>query len=144
MVLKNIYLKEKIVNHITKKGKKEISEKLFFKSLKLNQKSSLKDFNKMVKLAILHASPIITVKRLQKNKRKSKEFPFIVQKRIRMFLAINLIISYARNKRTGFTDCLNEEITNSASNNSFMLRNMNENQENHLNLKKYVYYRWLF
>ena len=141
---KSTYFKKKIENYINKKGKKELSEKLLFKSFKLAQKSSLKNLNRLLKLAILHSAPILKVKKLQKKKRKPKEFPFIVKKKIRVFLAVNSIIFHARSKNANFTSRFYQELFNSAAKNGEVLRNNNDTQEYSLRLKKYVHYRWLF
>ena len=140
MLKKPINIKEKIKNHIIKEGKKELSEKLLLKSLKLNQKSSLKDSSSLVKLATLQTAPVIKIKRL----RRSREFPFIMREKVRVFLAVKSIISYARSKRAGFITSFHEEMSNFALNDSTLLKSKIENQEYCLGLKKYVYYRWLF
>lgn len=138
--MKRINLKKKIQNYIHKKGEKELSEKLLFKSIKLTQKASYKNFIDILKLAIINLAPIMQVKQLKRKRKRLKEFPFIPSKRIRLFSAVTLIIKNAKLKSTKFSIALSKDFVTYSAKASESLKT---NQEYALKLKKYVHYRWL-
>jgi len=72
---KIIILKNKIVNVFMKNGNKYISEKMLLKSLKLVQKSSKKNFEYLIKLAVINTTSTFKLNEqvIKKGKRKSKK-----------------------------------------------------------------------
>lgn len=60
---KTIALKNKIVNVFMKNGKKHTGEKNLLKSSKLLQKSSRKNFQNLVQLAIINTTSALNSKR---------------------------------------------------------------------------------
>ena len=71
-------LKKKFLTHILQNGEKQISEKIFTKSLKSIQKFQKKSHNEIIKLALANATPIFKIVKLKNKKRKKnsvKEIP---------------------------------------------------------------------
>lgn len=94
-------IKNKFLNILNKKGKKEKAEKLFKKSCKLTQKNYLKNFNEIIKSAITNLSPIANVGFISIKKRrkvKKKEKTYILKPNKRIFFSITTIIKSAKKK----------------------------------------------
>ena len=71
-------LKKKILTHILQNGEKQISEKIFTKSLKSIQKFHKKSHSEIIKLALASATPIFKIVKLKNKKHKKnsvKEIP---------------------------------------------------------------------
>jgi ribosomal protein S7 len=96
-------LKGKIINYQIKNGNKRTCEKTLLQCLKSFQKASLKNYKKVVKLAIVNTAPIFLIKEIKKLKkrRKKKEvmIPFIPKKNLRISHSIkNIVIEALKRK----------------------------------------------
>lgn len=67
-----IQLKNKFINHFLQNGNKKKCEGILLKSFKNLQKFSKKPYKKVVKLAIINASPVFRIVMLRKKKEKNK------------------------------------------------------------------------
>jgi ribosomal protein S7 len=76
--MKDQKLKKKLLGHISRSGKKQVSEKTFTKSIKFIQKSQKKFHREIVKLAILNSTSmfrVITLKNKKRRKNSVVEIP---------------------------------------------------------------------
>jgi ribosomal protein S7 len=135
-------LKYKLYNYLLLKGNKNKCEKIVLKSSKLIQKFSNKNHKDLIKIAIINNSPVMQIKQIKRKRKKLKEFPLILSKKIRIFLAIKLILKIS-NKTTRFSNILKKEILLSAAYQSNNVKTTTTTQEQALKLKKYAHYRWV-
>ena len=146
-------LETKISNHLMFNGKKKTSEKIFLKSSKLIQKSITKNQKDLIKLAFINVSPIVKLKQELKKKTKrkkqnAKEFPYIIKKHNRIFLAIKSILKNSNNKEyktSSFYVTLKQIILLNSQNKGNLIDNKYNSYESALKKKKYIYikYRWI-
>lgn len=115
--MKNIAIKNKLINHLMRNGEKKTSEKILLQSLKELQKASLKQTKKLLKTALINTAPvfklhIIKNKKQKKKNRKIKTIPFFIYNNTsRVSLAIKFILETVTSKKaTNFYLKLNEEI----------------------------------
>ena len=145
-------LQKKLINHVTKNGKKHKSEKTIIKSFKIAQKSQKKNHGKITKLSILNTIPIFKVIKLTNKKRKkksTKEIPTLVSNYTsRVSLGLKYLIkttanTKTQNKQTTFFKKFKNELllgTISENNANTMKNNI---QTTALQEKKYFrFYRW--
>ena len=81
-----LILKKKIINILTKKGKKATVEKVFLKAIKTLQQEHNKSTEKLIKLAVYHSlSPfkILTFRQKTKKKKKKSERSTVLYKKLR-------------------------------------------------------------
>jgi len=113
--------KNKIVNVFMKNGKKHTCEKILLKSSKLLQKSSKKNFQNLVQLAVINTTSAFKLNEqvMKKGKRKSKKVTpsFIIKDSLRIMTALKFIKNTVqKNKRsTNFYKNLANEILVSSS-----------------------------
>jgi len=113
---KIIGFKNKIVNVFMKNGKKHTSEKILLKSSKLLQKSSKKNFQNLVQLAIINTTSAFKLNEqvMKKGKRKSKKVTplFIIKGSLRIMTALKFIRSTVQKNKssTNFYKNLANEI----------------------------------
>jgi len=118
---KTIVFKNKIVNVFMKNGKKHTSEKILLKSSKLLQKSSKKNFQNLVQLAIINTTSAFKLNEqvMKKGKRKSKKVTpsFIVKDSLRVMTALKFIRNTVQKNKssTNFYKNLANEILASSS-----------------------------
>ena len=118
---KAIIFKNKIVNVFMKNGKKYTCEKILLKSSKLLQKSSKKNFQNLVQLAVINTTSAFKLNEqvMKKGKRKSKKITpsFIIKDSLRIMTALKFIKNTVqKNKRsTSFYKNLANEILASSS-----------------------------
>jgi len=118
---KTIILKDKIVNVLMKNGSKHTSEKILLKSSKLLQKSSKKNFQSLIQLAIINATSTFKLNEqiVKKSKRKSKKITpsFILKNSLRTMTALKFIKTAVCEKGNsiGFHKNLTKEILTSSS-----------------------------
>jgi ribosomal protein S7 len=142
-------LKHQIFNHLMINGNKETCEKIFLKSSKLLQKSLFKNHKVFVKIAIINSSPIMNIMQIKINKKNKKEnikeYPYIIDSKIRKSLAIKFIVEILNQKKKKskslYLNLLKEFVKNS-QNNSNALKKKEDLQKKALLNKKYLYYRW--
>jgi small subunit ribosomal protein S7 len=147
-MIKKLYLKHKIFNHLMINGNKETCENIFLKSSKLLQKSLIKNNQEVIKIGIINSSPVVSVKqtRLKKGKKKTiKKYPFVLDLENRIALAIKFILETVKQKEKKssylYSNLKQEIEANSQSNGSAVKRKENLQKDALLN-KKYAYYRW--
>ena len=126
------------------KGKKHTAENIVFKNLKLLQKSLLKkNFEAIMKLSVVNCSPTLYVKQIQRKRKKSIEFPFLLQPNKKIFYGLrNLINSCRKTRLNKFFINFNEEIVKISTKNSLVFKSkINLHQEAFVK-KKFANYRW--
>lgn len=142
-----IYVKNKIINHLISDGKKNISEKLLLKAIKELQKTSLKQSEKLINLAIILSIPVFKVHKMVKKtkKKKIREIPVIISsKKARISSSIKFILNALKEKSLKhFYIKFYQEIVSNTKNESLAILNKNKIQKSAL-LKKhfFYYYRW--
>lgn len=138
-----VKLKIQIYNLFLLNGNKNICEKLFLKTIKVIQKLSKKNSIDLIKLAVINNSYSIEIKKLKRKRKKIKEFPYIPNKKTRIFLALKNILSISKNKHDNFHNKLKQQILESSKNAGVSIKKKEAVQEQSLKLKKYAHYRWL-
>jgi len=148
MKQKEITIKNKIANHLTKNGKKSVSETILLKSIKEIQKVSSKQTSELIKLAILFATPIFKLHTTSNKKRKKKtniqdtRIPTLIQsENARTSLAIKFLVEGAsRSKKRGLSQKLTQELINGASQSSNAVEFKRETQKGALTQKHFLKY----
>ena len=136
-------LKDVLLNHLVINGNKQTSEKLFLKSIKLSQKRLKKDHRDIFKSAIVLSSPIVGLKSVSKGRKQSKDFPFVLHKRIRISLAIKLILhTVNKTSKASFSSDFINEIILASQNVSSSTRSKQEIHSIVFLVRKYANYRW--
>jgi ribosomal protein S7 len=144
-------LKSKIINHNIKNGNKRTCEKTLLKCLKYFQRTSFKNYKKIIQLAIVNTTPIFLlkqIKELKKRRKKKVVIPFIPKKPLRISYSIKNIVLEASNKKNFEQKKSNyknlaQEILLSASKKSETVKKKNETQEQALKRKKQLArFRW--
>jgi small subunit ribosomal protein S7 len=147
-MIKKLYLKHKIFNHLMIHGNKETCENVFLKSSKLLQKSLIKNNHEVIKIGIINSSPIVNIKqmRFKKGKKNSvKKYPFVLDFENRTALAIKFILETVKQKeKKSFYLYLNltQEIEANSKNEGSAVKRKENLQKDTLLNKKYAYYRW--
>ena len=142
-------IKQNIYNLIMKNGKKQTSEKLFLKSLKVFQKKlKIKNSNHIIKTSIINGAPLTKLKMVNRNKKRRNKhnitFPYLLTFNQKISISIkNLILETQKKKNSKhFFENLFNEILNISNKRS----NVNEkvyNQHTEAFLKKkFSNYRW--
>lgn len=101
MIKSELKIKEKLLNHIMKKGRKETCEKILLKSVKQLQKETLKKALNVVKGALINVIPVFKINTIEIKKKKRKktireEPVFLVFNKSRISEAIKLIIKASK------------------------------------------------
>lgn len=142
---KNTTLKNKFINHLVVKGKKNKSEIIILKSFKTLQINSKKASKRLFQLALIFNTPIFKINIIEKKKRKkqkAKIIPaFIFNKKSRISHAIKLIINTTKNNNNSIFHELTNKILISSQNKEVEIKKKNQNQifsKRHL----FKYYRW--
>ena len=141
-------LKKKLLTHILKNGRKQISEKILTKSFKLIQKSQKKSHNEIVKLAILNLTPMFRVIKLKNKRRKKKsikEIPAFLSNDIyRTSWGLKYLTKSSMQKTSGvFFKEFKHKILSNATSEGSAVAFKNELQKKALPRKKYFkHYRW--
>lgn len=139
-----ITLKNKIYNYIMFKGLKNISEILFLKSIKKVQKNFKKNHKYILKLLIVNNSPIIFLKKIKRKRRISREFPYILSKKIRIFLSFKNFFMYIKKrfKRNFYEKFYTEIISYLKDKNNDIIKEKKNLYNYAFTKKKYSKYRW--
>lgn len=137
--------KKKLLNHILKNGKKQISEKIFKTCNKLLQKSQKKSHNELLKQTILNTTPAFKIISLKKRKGKV-EIPVFLSSIIhRTSWGIKSLVKTVKISKQNnvFFKQLKSEIESSFRAESKTVKTNEELQQQILQKKKYFkYYRW--
>lgn len=143
-----MFTKDKITNHLTKKGKKTKSEKILNKSIKELQKNSKKQTKRLIQLSLILSSVIFkirTIKNKKNKKRKARIRPtFIANQNKRFSFAIKLIVLTAKeNSINCFHNKLKDEFFSTALFKSHFIKKRKEVEKQALKQKHlFKYYRW--
>jgi len=138
-------MNKKIINQVLVNGKKITSEKIWIRSIKFFDKSFVKDHKKLINRALINETLLLKIKELtQKKKRlQSKEFPYIVNNKNRILLALKFFLNKTKNKnemkiyKKLVIDVL------AVANKSGVSTNKRKSLYEYAYLKKkYFYYRW--
>jgi ribosomal protein S7 len=142
-------LKKKLLNHITKNGKEQISEKTLTKSFKHTQKYKKKNHNKIIKLSILNTIPAFKIVKLTNKKRRKKsvkEIPTLLsnyESRTSWGLKYLVEASAPQAQRGAFFTKLENEFLLAAASESSAVTLKDSVQTEALQGKKYFrFYRW--
>jgi len=127
-----------------KNGKKRTGEKILLKSSKLLQKSSKKNFQTLVQLAIINTTSAFKINEqvMKKGKRKSKKITpsFIVKDSLRIMTALKFIKSTVQKNKssTNFYKNLASEVLASFSSKSQSIEQKTKLQTQILLNKRYL------
>jgi ribosomal protein S7 len=144
-----MFTKNKIINHITQKGKKTKSEKILNKSIKELQKTSKKPIKKLIQLSIILSTIMFktrTIKNKKNRKKKAIIRPIFIPKQNKRFsFAIKLIINTAKANYTNYLhNKLKEELFLITQLKSNLIKTKKELEKQALNKKHlFKYYRWI-
>ena len=138
------FLRSKILKNLISSGSKTISEKLLKKSIKNIQKSSRKNHIEILKKALINSSPVMAIKKIGKNKKKSREFPFLIGKNLRLSLGLKHILETLKNKQKlkNFYNEFSTELILTSQNKSITAKLKNNVHEQTFLKKKYANFRW--
>jgi len=144
-----ISLKQKLVNILMVSGNKKTGEKILIKSLKLLQRSVIKNHINLIQLAVINTTPTFKINQqlLKKGKRKSKkDIPtFITNDLLRIMLSLKFIKGASTKSQisTSFYKNLTQEIVASSALKSQSIEQKNELQKQTLINKRYLSkFRW--
>jgi len=147
--MKEIKLKKKLGNHITKNGKKQISEKILTKTFKRIQKCQKKFYVGIVKLSLTNATPSFKMVELTDKKRKKKsvkEIPtFLSNYKYRTSWGMKYLtkVSNLQKNQSTFLKKMKNELLITAKSDSQAITLKNNFQSKVLQEKKYFkFYRW--
>lgn len=141
-----IKVKDKILNHLLRDGRKKTSEKILLQGFKELQRLSKKRSTKLIELAIICSMPIFKIHKHEKNKRKKKdirEVPTLVEsKKARVSLAIKLILKGLKSKKLNCSYVkFHNEIFSAAKGEGFAVQVKNEVHKQGLSKKFSFYYQ---
>jgi ribosomal protein S7 len=141
MKLKTI--KHKITNRLLINGKKQISEKIFQKSLKLIQKNQKKkSFSNIIKIALINSAPSLYLKQIKRKPTTQIEFPFLLTNDLKIFYSSKFIVNSSKKKNNFFYKNFSLELLNSAQNIGESVKKKKELHKLSFQKKKYTNYRW--
>lgn len=135
-------VKKKIINHTLKNGKKQISEKLFLKSLKCLQKTQKKSHNELFKQSVINLTPAFRVIKLKKRK-STLEIPgFLSSSSYRASWGLKHLVKVSQTNNA-FHQKLLQEIIAGAKMNSEIIKSREELYKTIIQKKRYFkFYRW--
>lgn len=145
---KLLELQTKLINHVTKNGKKHKSEKVLIKSFKVVQKSQTKNHGKITKLSIMNTIPTFKIIKLTNKRRRKKsirEIPaFVSSYKSRVSLGLKYFVKTTNSiKNTAFSEKFKNELLSGATSENNAITTKNNLQAKALNEKKYFrFYRW--
>jgi len=133
----------KIINQIITNGKTSVSEKILLKSIKLLQKASTKNHKKIVKIALVNLTTLIKVKQLKQKRSRFKEFPFIINKKIRILQVFKQIFEKLKNNaKTRIENQFVSEILQASKNVGINVNKRKSLYNYSFMKKKFAHYRW--
>jgi ribosomal protein S7 len=141
--------KKKLINHITKKGKKQVIEKIITKSIKQFQKQQKRNIANIIQLSITNTTPVFRMINLtNKNRRKKsiKRIPLLLaNNNWRSSLGLKNLANYivALENRKTLDKKFVEEFLLAAKFESNIITSQNEIQSEASKEKKYFrFFRW--
>ena len=137
-------IKNIILNQTTLNGNKFKSEKLVYKSLKKTQKiNKKKNFKELIKTSVINSSPIFYLKSIKSKRRKTKEFPFMLAKKLRIGYSVKFLLHYSnKSKNSSFYNRFNLELLNSCKKSSQSFKKKETIYKETFLKKKFSNYRW--
>lgn len=138
-------MNKKIINQLLLSGKSTVSEKIWLKSIKLFDKSFIKDYKKLLNQALVNVTPLLKIKQLKQKKKRLqiKEFPFITNKKNRISSALKFFLNKTKNKKeVKMYKILVTELLTIVNNSSKYNTKRRDLYEYAYLKKKYYYYRW--
>lgn len=145
MVLKkenrHIKFKAKILNNFLLKGKKNKIENLIKKSIKSLQKKTYKDHKAMLIYLFVLPAPFIKMFE-RKKKKKIIKFPYVIDKKVRLFYGLKVIKQTLKKKNQSFLIKFVDEIKHNDINSSKFLQAKKTLYEDSFINKKFSNYRW--
>jgi small subunit ribosomal protein S7 len=136
-------LSEKFINCLMLKGKKGISEKIFFDFFKFLQKSSIKNIIFFLKFSLINSSLILSIYKIKNKKRIIREIPFMLLPKNRIIWSIkNIIKSIKIQSKNCFLVNFKNEIINILKKNSNILLKRNDVHTSSLKNKAFAHFRW--
>lgn len=146
-----IYIKKKIINFLTKKGRKATAEKIFTKTIKTLQQDCVKSTKRLIQLAVSHSLipfRVLIFKQKKRKKKKIREAPFFIKNyKDQLSFAIKNLIKVVSTKNKNSSkishDILKNEILSATKFSSNSI-NIKENIQSFLTNKKHLlrYYKW--
>ena len=137
-------MNKKIINQLLFNGKSTVSEKIWLKSIKLFDKSFVKDHKKLINRALVNVTPLLKIKQLKQKKKRLqvKEFPYITNNKNRISLALKFFLNRTKNKKEikMYKILVTELLT--TANNSGKYTNKKRDLYEYAYLKKKYFYRW--
>lgn len=136
--------KKTIFNKIMKNGNKQTAEKLLFKSIKKIQKlNKKKNYKDVLKLSIVNSSPVVYLKKIQRKKKRSIEFPFLLSLKNRLSYGLKNIINCSNkiNQNSFYHNFTLELLNSSKKISQSVSKQKNVHQESFIK-KKFSNYRW--
>ena len=144
-------LKLSLLTFLMNNGIKSRCEINFIKAFKVLQKNIFKNHKIIFKLCMINSTLIISFKKTgQKRKAFSKVFPFLINKKNRLFFSLKLIFVNLKknlelNKKFQLFFFLNKQISLIAKRKNLkLIRIKNILQNKSLLKKKYLNFRWFF
>jgi len=134
----------KFINYVMQDGKKQTSEKLLLKSYKLIQKIQIKkNFKEIFKIALINSSPVFFLKQIKRTKKRTLEFPFLLNNSLKLYYGIKSIISSSNVKKSlTFYEKCSSELINSSKLISDGVKKKKEIYKTAFLTKRYANYRW--
>jgi ribosomal protein S7 len=141
-------IKSKLVNHLLKNGNKKTCESILLTSFKTLQKSSLKSYKKIIKIAVINSASIFRIVKLKQKKRKKKsvkEIPtFIFNNFERISWSLKVILTYSKkqNANTFYKKLKQEIIINSKNKGSTIDKRIESHKQILPKKRLLLYFRW--
>ena len=142
-------IKQNIYNLIMKNGKKQTSEKLFLKSLKLTQKySKFKNSTDIIKISIVNNAPLTKIKIFSRNKKRRNKhsitFPYLLTFNQKILVSIKNLISESRNTKNSkkFFENFSNEVVNTCNKKNKTVEKLTGEHNEAFLKKKFANYRW--
>lgn len=126
--------KIKLINRLMLCGNKWKSEKILLNTLKKLQKFQKLQINLILKSVIINNSPYFNIKQVKKKKKKQIEFPFLLNKNLRISYSIKNLVN---NKKNFYID-----LSNSLNNKGISIDLKKKIHKDAFLKKKLANYRW--
>ena len=137
-------VENKLINYTMLNGKKHLTELIFIKTKKKIQKQiPAKKFKNVFKLFIVNSSPFLKIKKIQRKKKNTIEFPYLLTKKSIFFYGVKNILNVCRKKKGNpFYKIIAQEIINSSNLQSETVKIKKDAHEQAFLKKKFANYRW--
>jgi len=130
-----------LLNFLTYKGKKSVSEKLLNKSLRKIQKTVLKNSKLLLKVSIRNLSPVLSSTKIKRRKAVTL-VPFFLKKPKRLSQSIKLIVKGSKTHKSNFIKTFSKEVIDSSNNKGIIKSKIKDIHFNSFNNKNFSHFRW--